>query len=52
MLKPQLKRIVAQDKMIKYIDSLKSSAQIKIMLPEEKPKAPETTEKKEPKAAK
>ncbi len=35
-MKPQLKRMLVQEKMIAYIDSLKDSADIKVMLPETK----------------
>ena len=36
-LKPQLKRVLVQGKMMKYIDSLKESADVTINLPEAKP---------------
>ncbi|HIP95059.1 MAG TPA: peptidylprolyl isomerase [Leucothrix sp.] len=41
-LKPQLKRVIAQQKMLEYMKELKKTADIKITLPEE----PATTDKK------
>jgi len=41
-LKPQLKRMLAQQKMMAYMETMKESADIKIMLPE--PKAVESAE--------
>lgn len=38
-MKPQLKRMLVQEKMIAYIDSLKETADIKIDLPEQKAEA-------------
>ncbi len=54
-LKPQLKRVIAQKKMLAYMEELKKTADVKITLPEEpaadkkaaeKEKAAEKTEKK------
>jgi len=51
-LKPQLKRVIAQKKMLEYMKELKKTADIKIMLPEEPAKKEDkkaeeaTTEKK------
>lgn len=49
-LKPQLQRVLAQKKMLAYMDELKKTADIKITLPAEKEASPE--EKKEAPAAK
>ncbi len=45
-LKPQLKRMLVQKKMIAYIDSLKDSADVKVMLPETRADATEKEGKK------
>ncbi len=43
-VKPQLSRIIAQQKMMAFMDKMRESADVKIMLPEVKATATETTE--------
>ncbi len=45
-LKPQLQRVISQQKMLAYMEDLKKTAKIEITLPEE-PKAPEAEKAKE-----
>lgn len=45
-LKPQLKRMLIQDKMMAYIDTLKEAADVKITLPESKAEEKKPEEKK------
>ena len=49
-LKPQIKRVLVQSKMMEYIDSLKESADVTINLPDAKPEAKEGEKKAESKA--
>ena len=43
-VKPQLSRMIAQQKMMAFMEKMKESADVKIMLPEVKATAPEATE--------